>query len=146
MKKIACIAISIITILFGGFVLFELGFVLLGLMANFSEMRFEDYLVILRVLGETLVVFVLPKFLLSKEKFKETIKAMFVALVMIVINLSVGINMYGSSDLAIMVVGAVVLAISMAVFHHFKLSWMFYLASVYAASLGMYVLINNIEI
>jgi hypothetical protein len=145
--------VSAILIMFGGFVLFNLAFVILGVLANgfeiFADATGEvsrEMLLLALFVGSVIIVAIIAKFILSKEQLKHTLFAMLLTLPLMVIIVMIGIALYGQSDFVILLAGGAVIIPVLLLMIKKKVNWTYMFATVYVACLGLLIMIFNIEI
>jgi hypothetical protein len=153
LKSIIGIVASMLTIMFGGFVLFSLAFVLLGFLINgleiFADSTGEVSREMLQLAGYVAIaiaIAVAAKFLLTKEQLKHTLLASLFALLLMVVLVIIGIALYEQSDIVILLAGGVIIIPILIFLYMKKANWTYMFATLYASSLGILVMLFNIEI
>ena len=137
-KKLTSSLLSMTTMIFGGFLLFNLGFLVFALIVNFS--RLMGYLVIvgLSYLGLRLIC--------GDSQLKHTLRATIITLPLMAFLIGIGIYLYGQSDFFILAVSGVVILLVLLYLYLKKLPWMYWFADLYVSLLGALVMIMDIDI
>jgi hypothetical protein len=153
LKNVISIIVSLLTIMLGGFVLFNLAFILLALLVNgfevFADSAGEvsrEMLQLASYVAIAIAIAVAAKFLLTKEQLKHTLLASMFALLIMVVLVMIGIALYKQSDIIILLAGGVVIIPTLILLFMKKANWTYIFATVYASSLGILVMLFNIEI
>jgi hypothetical protein len=153
LKNVISIIVSLLTIMLGGFVLFNLAFILLALLVNgfevFADSAGEvsrEMLQLASYVAIAIAIAVAAKFLLTKEQLKHTLLASMFALLIMVVLVMIGIALYKQSDIIILLAGGVVIIPILILLFMKKANWTYIFATVYASSLGILVMLFNIEI
>lgn len=153
LKSVLGIIVSMLTIMLGGFVLFNLAFVLLAFLVNgfegFTNTNGEFSREMLQLGGFVAIAIALAvaaKFLLTKEQLKHTLLASVFALLLMVILIIIGIALFGQSDLIIFLAGGAVILPVLGLLFVKKANWTYIFATVYATCLGILVMLFNIDI
>lgn len=153
LKSVLGIIVSMLTIMLGGFVLFNISFVLVAFLANglevFADTTGEVSSEMLQLGGYialVLVIAVSAKFLVSKEQLKHTLLASMLALLLMIVLVMIGIALYEQSDIVILLAGGLVIIPLMIFLYLKKANWTYIFATVYASGLGILVMLINIEI
>jgi hypothetical protein len=153
LKNVISIIVSLLTIMLGGFVLFNLAFILLALLVNgfevFADSAGEvsrEMLQLASYVAIAIAIAVAAKFLLTKEQLKHTLLASMFALLLMVVLVMIGIALYKQSDIIILLAGGVVIIPTLILLFMKKANWTYIFATVYASSLGILVMLFNIEI
>lgn len=153
LKNILGIVASMLTIMFGGFVLFSLAFVLLGFLINgldvFADSTGEVSSEMLQLAGYVAIaiaIAVAAKFLLTKEQLKHTLLASVVALLLMIVLVMIGIALYEQSDVIILLAGGVIIIPILILLYMKKANWTYMFATLYASGLGILVMLFNIDI
>lgn len=153
LKSILGIIASMLTIMFGGFVLFSLTFVLLGFLINglevFADSTGEVSREMVQLAGYVAIaiaIVVVAKFLLTKEQLKHTLLASVLALFLMVILIIIGIVLYEQKDIIILLAGGVIIIPTLIFLYVKKANWTYLFATLYSSSLGILVMLLNIDI
>lgn len=153
-KNAAFYLISIITIIGGGYLLFNVGFLLFALVVNTSMMTSgqsenDTPSILSKLFGYTaLGVFTLAglKLVGDRSQFKHTLRATFLTLPLMALLVAIGIAFYQLSDGIILAIGALVIVPAMVYLYVRKLPWMYWVSVIYVAVLGIIVIIKDIQI
>lgn len=145
LKKTFTPIVSALSVLGGGFILFNLGFLLLALMVP-ENWKLQGFLVTAGYALAALAVFVLMKWALDKQAFKHTLWATLLTLPLMAVLVMIGIALYGQSDMVIYAVGAVVLIPVYVILYRRKLPWVYWLAVIYVTVLGLIIGMFDIQI
>ena len=154
-KSIVAIVISIIMIVAGGYLLFNLAFLLFALIVN-TTMQMSGQSdtdpppgILARLLGYTgigLLTYLGLKYFSNHSQLKHTLRATFLTLPLMALLVSIGIAFHQQADAIILGIGAVVMIPVLIYLYAKKLPWMYWLATFYVAALGVIVIIKNIQI
>ena len=141
--------LSALIVVAGGFILFNLAFLLAALVINTT----------MSVLGITQneaphivgrVVYLLLIFLITwivfRSRLNDTIKATFLTMPLMVILVMIGISVYQQSNWVIAGIGAVIICALLYYLYKKKLSWLYYFSTFYVAAVALYILLSGIEI
>ncbi|MDV3429330.1 MAG: hypothetical protein LIR50_20275 [Bacillota bacterium] len=142
-------ALSVLAVAAGGFILFNLAFILAAIVINGS----------MRVLGISenaappatyRVLYLLLIFLISwlvfRSRLNEIIKASFLAMLLMVLIVMEGLSLYQYSKWITIGIGAVIISTVLFYIHKKKLTRLYYFSAFYVAVLGLCVMIFNIQI
>ena len=141
--------LSILVIIAGGFVLFNVAFLLYALVIN-STM---SVLKITQkeappIIGRLLYLFII--FLISwfvfRSRLNDLIKAVFLTMPLMVTFIIMGIILYEKSKWIIIGIGAVIVFGILSFLYKKKLSWLYYFSTFYVVFLGLYVMMFNVQI
>lgn len=153
LKSVLGIIVSMLTIMLGGFVLFNVSFVILALLSNglevFADTTGEVSREMLQLGGLVALVIaiaVAAKFLVSKEQFKHTLLASMLALFLMIVLVMIGIALYEQSDIVILLAGGVVIIPILILLYIKKANWTYTFATIYASCLGILVMLFKIDI
>lgn len=141
--------LSVLAVAAMGFILFNLAFILAAIVINGS----------MSVLGMAenaappaigRVLYLLLIFLISwlvfRSRLNEIIKAAFLAMLLMVIIVMLGLSLYQYSMWITIGIGAVIISTVLFYVHKKKLSWLYYFSTFYVTILGLCVMIFKIEI
>lgn len=153
LKSVLGIIVSMLTIMLGGFVLFNVSFVILALLSNglevFADTTGEVSREMLQLGGFVALVIaiaVAAKFLVSKEQLKHTLLASMLALFLMIVLVMIGIALYEQSDIVILLAGGVVIIPILILLYMKKANWTYIFATIYASCLGILVMLFKIDI
>jgi len=153
LKSVLGIIVSMLTIMLGGFVLFNVSFVILALLSNglevFADTTGEVSREMLKLGGFVALVIaiaVAAKFLVSKEQLKHTLLASMLALFLMIVLVMIGIALYEQSDIVILLAGGVVIIPILILLYMKKANWTYTFATIYASCLGILVMLFKIDI
>ena len=146
--------LSALFIMVGGFILFNLAFVLFALIVNLSisilgsEAHSAPPL-IARIIG----VFALAgitwlglKIKLRNDIYDHTLKATIITMPLMVIMVSIGITLYQQAQWIILLAGALIIIPALYYVWKKKYPWMYAFAIVYVAILAMFILFSGMDI
>lgn len=152
-KNTLGLIVSAVLIMFGGFVLFNVAFVMLGILANGFEIlsdtsgeALREMLMIAVFVGLVVACAIIAKFTLSKEQFKHTLFATLLTLPLMTALVMVGITLYGQSDLVILLVGGAIIIPTLWLMIKKRADWTYLFAVFYVTCLGIIIMIFNIDI
>lgn len=153
LKSVLGIIVSMLTIMLGGFVLFNVSFVILALLSNglevFADTTGEVSREMLQLGGFVALVIaiaVAAKFLVSKEQLKHTLLASMLALFLMIVLVMIGIALYEQSDIVILLAGGVIIIPILILLYIKKANWTYTFATIYASCLGILVMLFKIDI
>lgn len=141
--------LSIVVIVVGGFILFNLAFVLTALVvrASMLVMKVPENMpppYIGRYI--TVILILIMSYMVFQSRLNDTIKATFLTMPLMVILVMIGLSLYGRPQWIIYAVGAVVIFAVILYLYKKKLSWLYYFATFYVAVLGLYIMISGMDI
>lgn len=142
-------ALSVLAVAAGGFILFNLAFILAAIVIN-ASMSFLGMAENAAPPAVGRVVYLLLIFLISwlifRSRLNLIIKASFLAMLLMVILVLAGLSLYQYSKWITIGIGAVIICTVLFYLHKKKLSWLYYFSTFYVAVLGLCVMIFNIQI
>jgi len=141
--------LSLLAVAAGGFILFNLAFILAAFVINatmsvLGTAQNEAPPVVGRVLY-LLLIFLISWFVF-RSRLNEIIKAAFLAMLLMVIIVMAGLSLYQQSKWIAIGIGAVIICAVLSYLHKKKLSWLYYFSAFYVAILGLCVMLFNIQI
>lgn len=141
--------LSALVIIAGGFILFNLAFILAALVINgtmsvLGMPQNEAPHIIGRVVY-LLLIFLISWFVL-RSRLNGTIKATFLTMPLMVILVTLGISLYQQSKWIITGIGALIICMVIFYLHKKKLSWLYYFSAFYVAALAFYILLSGMDI
>ena len=141
--------LSALVIIIGGFILFNLAFILAALVINatmsvLGMAQNEAPPIVGRVLY-LLLIFLISWFIF-RSRLNATIKATFLTMPLMVILVVIGIGFYQQSKWMIAGIGAVIICVVLFYLHKKKLPWLYYFSTSYVAALSLYILLSGMEI
>lgn len=141
--------LSILVIVVGGFILFNLAFLLTAFVTNavisFSGMRQSGSVHIIGR-GLSVLLILLISWATLRSRLNDTIKATFLTMPLMVILVTIGISLYQQPKWIIAGIGAVIICVVILYLHKKKLSWLYYFSAFYVAAIALYVLISGMDI
>lgn len=142
-------ALSILVIIFGGFILFNLAFLLAFLVINTT----------MKIMGTPqnsaphfiswaiyLMLILLISFLVFKSKMNTLFKATYLTMPLMIIQVLIGIRFYQQSNFFVAAVGALFIGLVVLFLYKKKMPWQYYFATLYVAVLGICIIVFNIQI
>lgn len=142
-KGILAPILSAIAIVLGGYALFNLAFMTLGLIADLSTANYPLYL---GYLAFCAIGAVILKLVLSQDMFKHTLIATLITLPLMAIVIFIGISTYQQPKYVTIGLGALVIILALAISYFKKFHWVYYFAILYVAALGLYIVLADVEI
>lgn len=140
--------LSTVFIIFVGFIFFNLAFMLAALIIN----------VIMKIMGTpensaphfiSWVIYLMLIFLISvlvfKSKINTLFKATFLTMPLMIIIVLIGMTFY-QTKLLVAMIGAVFIGSVVLFLNKKKLPWQYYVATLYVAVLGIFIMAFNIQI
>jgi hypothetical protein len=146
-KKWVKPVLSMVCIILGGFVLFNVAFILAALMMG-TLARFDGTQGIPPAYGR--IIFVILIFVISwfifQSKLNDLIKATYLTMPLMIVLVMIGIFSYQLSQWVVYILGGVVVAAVLYFIYLKKLSWLYYFATGFVVAVALYVMIAGIEI
>ncbi len=141
--------LSMLFITVGGFILFNIAFLLAALVINVTMSilgipQNEAPHIVGRVLY--LLLTFLISWLVFHSWLNTTIKATFLTMPLMVIFVMIGINLYQQSKWMIAGIGFLIICAVLYYLNKKKLSWLYYFSTFYVAALALYILLSGMEI
>lgn len=141
--------LSILVIVAGGSVLFNLAFLLTALVTNalisFSGMSQS---VAVHIIGIALSAFLI--FLISwavfRSRLNDTVKATFLTMPLMVILVIIGIILNRQSKWIIAGIGATIIFAVVLYLHKKKFPWLYFFSVFYVAAIALYILLSGMDI
>ena len=141
--------LSIVIIIVGGFILFNLAFILtalvvratmlvMGVPENMAPPSIGRYITVFLIFIMSYIVFC--------SRVNDTIKATFLTMPLMVTLVMIGLSLYGQSKFLIYGAGALVIFVVVFFLYKKKLPWLYYFSTFYVAALGLYIMISGIDI
>lgn len=141
--------LSLLFIVVGGFVLFNFAFMLAALVikASMSIMGLpqDSAPPFLSKVIYVILIAIISLFIF-KSKLNTLVKATYLTLPLMVVQVSFGIVLYQQSKFLLAVIAALILGALLLYFYKKKLSWQYYFATLYVAVLGLIIMAFNIQI
>jgi len=141
--------LSAVAIVIGGFILFNIAFILASLVIkatiNIMRLPLDSAPPFISIVVFALLIAIISYYIF-KSKLNTIVKAAYFTLPLMVVQLSLGIVLYQQSKLLIAVIGALIIAALLMYFYKKKLSWQYYFATLYVAVLGLIIMAFNIQI
>lgn len=141
--------LSVLFIAAGGFILFNLAFVMTAFITNavinFWGVR-QSGTVPMIGRGISVLLIVLISWVAFRSHLNDTIKATFLTMPLMVILVIVGVILNQQSKWMIAGIGTVIILAVIFYFHRKKLSWPYYFSAFYVAMLALYALISGLDI
>ena len=142
--------LSVLFIVVGGVILFNLAFLLTAFVTNavisFSGMSSQSG--VLNNIGRiiSLLLILLISWSVFRSRLNDTIKATFLTMPLMVMLVIIGIGLYQQSKLIIAGIGAVLIFAVILYIHKKKLSWLYYFSTSYVAALAFYIMLSGMDI
>ncbi len=141
--------LSVLVIVVGGLILFNLAFLLTALVTNavisFSgKEQFGAVHMIGR--GLSVLLILLISWLVLRSHLNDTIKATFLTMPLMVILVIIGISFYEQSKWVVAGIGALIICALIFYLYKKKLPWLYYFSTFYVAALALYVLLSGMDI
>lgn len=141
--------LSVLTIVVGSFILFNIAFLLTALVVKASmSILVMTHNAAAPVLSKviSLIVILLISWVIFKSRLNTLVKATFLTIPLMVVLVMVVIALYGQSKLLTAVVGFAIISAVLLFLKKKKLSWQYYFATFYVAIFGLCILFFNIQI
>ena len=143
-----------VAVLAGGFVLFNLAFVLYALVVSLPQILSGETIewvasalpVILGTTGLSLLIGLAVWYLVDKRLRKDAILASLLTVPLMAILVFIGIVLYGQSDVVIAAIGALVILPLLAYCLWKKVPWVYTLAVLYVGILGVVIMVIDVQI
>lgn len=141
--------LSSLVIMLGGFILFNVAFLLAAFVINTSQRIIGmPQNAAPHLLGKALylaLIFIISFFVL-KSKLNTLIKATYFTMPLMVVLVMVGLFLYQQPKSLIAVIGTLIVSAVLFYLYKKRLSWQYYFATFYVAVLGLCIMLFNIEI
>ena len=141
--------LSELVIIVGGFILFNLAFLLAALVINatMSVLRIpqNEAPPIVGWVVYLLLIFLISWFIF-RSRLNDTIKAIFLTMPLMVILVMIGVSLHQQSKWIITGIGALIICVVILYLHKKKLSWLYYFSAFYVATLALYILFSSVDI
>lgn len=142
-------ALSVFVIVIGGFILFNVAFILaalvinglmsiMGIPENAAPPELSKIIYLILILLISSVVF--------KSKLNTLVKATFLTMPLMVTLVMIGILLYEQSKMLNVVIGTAIICLVLLYLRKKKLSWQYYFAVFYVAILALCIIFFNIQI
>lgn len=153
-KSLLSPLMAVVAVLVGGFVLFNLAFVVYALLVTLPAILSGETIdwvasaltVILGTTGLSVLIGLAVWFLVDKKLRKPTILASLLTVPLMAILVFIGILLYGQSDLLIVAVGALVIVPLLVYCVKKKVQWVYTLAVAYVGVLGIIIMVFDVQI
>lgn len=141
--------VSALVIVVGGFILFNLAFLLAAFVINITidvlgMVQNEAPPVVGRILY-LLLIFLISWFVF-RSRLNDIIKATFLTMPLMIVLVMAGISLYQQSKWMIAGIGALIICSVLSYIHKKRLPWLYYFSTIYVAVLALCVMIFNIQI
>jgi len=141
--------LSVLAIVVGGFILFNLAFLLAALVINatmslLGMAQNEAPPFVGRILY--LLIILLISWFVFHSRLNQIIKATFLTMPLMVILVMVGISLYQQSKWMVAGIGAVIICFMLSYLYKKKLSWLYYFSTFYVVVLALCVMLFNVQI
>ena len=141
--------LSELVIIVGGFILFNLAFLLAALVINatMSVLRIpqNEAPPIVGWVVYLLLIFLISWFIF-RSRLNDTIKATFLTMPLMVILVMIGVSLHQQSKWIITGIGALTICVVILYLYKKKLSWLYYFSAFYVATLALYILFSSVDI
>lgn len=145
--------LSVIVIVAGGFVLFNLAFLLAAVTMHACRIAVtllggysvEDMNPMSCRYVYVIIILLLSVFIF-KSKFSTLIKATYLTMPLMVILILIGLLFYQQPQWLSIIVGAAIVLATIFFFYKKKLTWQYYIATLYTAMLALYIILSGIDI
>jgi len=141
--------LSVLAIVVGGFILFNLAFLLAAFVINatmslFGMAQNEAPPIVGRMLY--LLIILLISWFVFCSRLNQIIKATFLTMPLMVILVMVGISLYQQSKWMVAGIEAVIICVVLSYLYRKKLSWLYYFSTFYVVVLALCVMLFNVQI
>lgn len=141
--------LSMLTIMIGGFILFNAAFLLAAfVIINSMKIMGMSENAAPPFTGKVLylILIFLISFGILKSKLNTLIKATYFTMPLMVVIVMVGILFYQQTKLFVIAIGALIIGSVLLYLYKKKLPWQYYFATLYVAVLGICIVAFNIQI
>lgn len=145
--------LSAVVIAVGGFVLFNLAFILLAVtmqvfrMATRSFGGNNDFAINPMLLRYVFaIILLLVSWLILRSKLGTLVKATYLTMPLMVLLILEGILLYEQPKWVPVCVGAVIVGAVIFYLYKRKLTWQYYFAAIYTGALALYVMLAGVDI
>lgn len=141
--------LSMLVIAGGGFILFNLAFMLAAIVINGTSRLIDsspEAPPSIVGLGIYLILIVLLSWFVFRSKLNDLAKATFLTVPLMVVLMMVGVQFNLQSKWMIAAIGVVIVGAVLLFLLKKKLSWLYYFATLYVTLLALYVMFSGMEI
>lgn len=141
--------ISMVIVAVGGFILFNLAFILMARLTNVADLLFQrpqNLAPSLIARSIFLILLLAASWFVFRSKWSDTLKAAYMTLPLIVTLVMIGMTLHPQPDLVVLGAGALVITGVLFWLIRKKLPWIYYFALGYVAALALYVQLARIDI
>ncbi|MEA4813541.1 MAG: hypothetical protein VB112_01355 [Oscillospiraceae bacterium] len=141
--------LSILAIAAGGYVLFNLAFLLTALVTNaLIGLSGMSQSVSVHIIGIALSAFLILSisWAIFRSRLNDTIKAAFLTMPLMVILVIIGIILNQQSKWIIAGIGAAIIFAVVLYLHKKKFPWQYFFSVFYVAAIALYVLLSGMDI
>ncbi|MDD2371505.1 MAG: hypothetical protein PHQ32_05835 [Firmicutes bacterium] len=139
--------LSILVIISGGYILFNVAFLLAAIVMNSVNLLIGNvgkppylgwiiYLILLTVIS----------WLIFKSKLNDLIKATYLTMPLMVILISEAVFLYEQPQWIVYILGAIIVSGVTFLIYKYKLSWLYYVATAYVTIVALFIAITGVEI
>ena len=141
--------LSVIVIAVGGFILFNVAFLLLAFVTNavmsvLSMSQNEAPHVAGRILY--LIIIFLISWVVLRSRLNQVVKATFFTMPLMVVLVLLGLSLYSQPKWLIFGAGAIIISTVFLYLYKKKLPWLYYFAALYDTALALCIMLFNIDI
>lgn len=142
----------VIVIVVGGFILFNVAFLLTALVSNVLALLLGiigvTFMAGVHAIGRyaSLLLICLIAWAAMRTKWKDVVKATVLTMPLMTIMVLLGIEFYGRPDWLIAGIGALVLGSVLFYLYKKNYSWLYYVAVFYVGILGLCIMLFHVEI
>lgn len=136
-------------IVVGGFILFNLAFILTALVVNLLlAVEGNPESSILHIVGRLLALLLILVIigLILRTRINHTVKATFMTMPLMTILVLLGITFYGQPLWVLYGVGAAIILAVLFFLYKRKLPWVYYFATLFVAALGIFIMATGMDI
>ncbi len=140
---------SMVVVAVGGFILFNLAFILMASLANIADLllkRPQNMAPSLAARAVFLVLLLAASWFVFRSKWSDTLKAAFMTLPLMVALVMLGMTLHGQPDVTVLGAGALIIGAVLLWLIRKKLPWIYYFALGYVTALALYVMLARIDI
>ncbi len=139
---------SAFIIIAGGFLLFNLAFLIFAFITNtaMSALGIPENTSppsVLRAFAVTVILMIAV--LVFRSKLNDTVKATFLTMPLMTILVLVGMTLYPKTLLVVLLSAAIIGGLIFYLYQK-KLPWVYFFATIYVAALGLYILLADVQI
>jgi cytochrome b len=139
-------ALSVVVITVGGFILFNVAFMLAALVINGLSMFMGGRQQTFLGFGVYFALLLFLSWLVFRSKLNHLVKATYLTMPLMAVLVMEGVVLYQQPQWVPLAVGAVICGAILFYIYNKKLPWFYYFSVLYVAALALYIVMAGVEI